>query len=391
MRAKTCATIVLGAVLSQLGGPAQAAEPYTIPAILPLTGGASFLGQGERRTLELMEKTVNAEGGIRGQPVKFEFQDDQSSPQLGVQLANDVIAKKPAVMIGSSLVAVCRAMAPLMDKGPVDYCLSPGIHPDKGYVFSGNVSTLDDIDALLRFFRLKGWTKIAIMTSTDATGQDAENGIRSVLARPENKVMQLVDSEHFNTTDVSVAAQIENVKASHAQAFIAWSTGTPAGTIFRDIAGAGLDLPISTTAGNMTYAQMKQYASFLPKQLYFASAQWVIRDPKLMQRPEMAGPHKKFFDAFKAAGLKPDEANDLAWDPAYILIDALRKLGTKATAAQVQTYLSHLTDYDGVDGVYNFEKVPQRGLDVGSTTITVWDPKADTWVPASKPTGIPLK
>ena len=162
--------------------PAWAADPYEINAVLPLTGGAAFLGTGEQKALQLVEKAANDTGGIEGRPVKFVFQDDQSSPQVGVQLAGDVIAKKPAVMIGSSLVAICRAMGPLMKDGPVDYCLSPGIHPDPGYVFTASVSTLDLANALVRYFRMKGWTKIALMFSTDATGQDAENGIKGVLA-----------------------------------------------------------------------------------------------------------------------------------------------------------------------------------------------------------------
>ena len=49
------------------------------------------------------------------------------------------------------------------------------------------------------------------MTSTDASGQDAEKGINGNLALPENKDVQVVAREHFNPTDVSVAAQIENI------------------------------------------------------------------------------------------------------------------------------------------------------------------------------------
>ncbi|MGH7090265.1 MAG: ABC transporter substrate-binding protein, partial [Stellaceae bacterium] len=182
---KLHAAIVFGAFIAAIAHGAPAAEPYTITTILPLTGPAAFLGNGERHALELMEKQVNATGGIQGRPLRLKFEDDQSRPQIGVQLSNVAIADKPAVLIGSSLVATCRAMAPLMQNGPVQYCLSPGIHPEKGYVFTGNTSTIDDIDALIRFFRLEGWTRIAILVSSDATGQDAEHGIRGVMAMPE--------------------------------------------------------------------------------------------------------------------------------------------------------------------------------------------------------------
>ena len=90
--------------------------------------------------------------------------------------------------------------------------------------------------------------------------------------------MKLVERAHFNPTDVSVSAQIERVKAANPQAFIAWSTGAPIATIFKGIVQAGLDVPIGTTDGNMTYAQMKQYAAFLPKQLYFPCGAWAAHE-----------------------------------------------------------------------------------------------------------------
>ena len=74
---------------------------------------------------------------------------------------------------------------------------------------------------------MKGWTKIALMTTTDASGQDAERGIQEVLSRAENAAVKLVENVHFNPSDVSVAAQIERIRASAPDAFIAWTTGAP--------------------------------------------------------------------------------------------------------------------------------------------------------------------
>ena len=208
------------------------------------------------------------------------------------------MAKHPAVLLGSSIVAMCSAMGPLVQaSGPVEYCFSPGIHPDKGsYVFTSSVSTLDLADAVIRYFRMKGWTKVALMFSTDASGQDAEHGIKSVLDLPENKAMSIVATAHFNPQDVNVSAQIEKVKAANPQAFIAWSTGAPIATIFRGMLQAGLDVPTATTDGNMTRAQMKQYEAFLPKQLYFPAAEWVVaNDPKFPMDAAVADKQKAFY------------------------------------------------------------------------------------------------
>jgi branched-chain amino acid transport system substrate-binding protein len=385
-------TVALSGALALLFAaalPARAQNTYVIDTLLPLTGAAAFLGKGEQVSLRLAEGVVNDTGGIQGRKLQLEFHDDQSNPQIAVQLATGFIARKPAVILGSSLVASCRAMAPLMEHGPVQFCFSPGIHPDKGYVFSGNISTLDLIDALVLYIRMKGWTRVALMFSSDATGQDAENGVKGALALPENKDMQIVDTEHFNITDVSVSAQIENVKSANPQAFIAWSTGTPIATIFKGIVQAGLDVPVATTAGNMTYAQMHQYADFLPKQLLMDSTEWVVTDRKQLP-PGVAAAQKRYFDAFAKAGVKPDVSSDLAWDPLMNVVAALRHLGPGATAEQVRAFLASQTALPGVDGVYDFVKVPQRGLGESSSVVTVWDAKADKWEPVSKAGGTPL-
>ncbi len=283
----------------------HADEPYKINVILPLTGQASFLGKEEQVSLQIAEKYVNRTGGIRGRPVEFVFFDDTSSPQVAVQLVRQVSAEKPALVLGSSLVSVCSAMAPLMSNGPVEYCFSPGIHPAAGsYVFSASVSTHDLQKALFRYFREKGWKRIAIMTSSDATGQDAERGIDETLSQPEYKDagLTLVERAHFNTTDVSVAAQIETVKAANPDAFVAWSTGTPIATIFKGILQAGLDVPTATTDGNMTFAQMTNYAEFLPKQLYFPAAEWPPHEGAPKLDPAIEKAQQEFYAEFARLG-----------------------------------------------------------------------------------------
>src|SRR5277367_1853578 len=159
------------------------------------------------------------------------------------------------------------AMEPLMRDGPVHYFLSPAIHPKPDtYTFSASADSADQIAAVMRYYRMKGWTKLAVLNTTDASGQDGDRAIDTVLDYPENKgVMTKVVQDHYNPTDIAVSAQIERVKASGAQAMIAWTTGAPAATVFKGLVQAALDLPVAPTSGNQTFAAMAQWKSFLPK------------------------------------------------------------------------------------------------------------------------------
>ena len=394
MIGKAIAGAAAAAVLAvlTLPGLGAAEEAYDIHVVVSLTGGGSFLGLAEKQAIELAEKAFNSTGGIHGRPIRFIYLDDQSNPQTAVQAANEALADHPAVVLGSSLVASCNAMAPLMRQGPLLYCFSPGIHPSKGsFAYTSSVSTRDYGEALIRFFRLKGWTRLALMTSTDATGQDADHDFDELLNLPENRDIQVVAHPHFNVSDVSISAQIETVKAAQLQVFVAWSTGAPIATVFRAMMQGGLDVPVATTGGNMTYAQMKQFAAFLPKALYMPSSEWPAEgDPNLLLDPGVAAKQTQFFAAFAAAGLKPDEGAVLSWDPALLVVDALRALPAGATAVQLNDYFQTLKGQAGIDGVYDFNAAPQRGLGIMDTIVTRWSAASAHWDVVLKPGGVPL-
>jgi branched-chain amino acid transport system substrate-binding protein len=150
MRAGLVAGLALGAMGLGLPQAADAAN-YDIHVVLPLTGSAAFVGQGQKDVLTALEDDVNNAGGISGETLHFVFEDDQTSPQVAVQLTTDLLASHPAVVMGSSLVGMCLAMAPLVADGPLHYCLSPAIHPKPGsYVFSTGPSSIDQIAAVIQ-------------------------------------------------------------------------------------------------------------------------------------------------------------------------------------------------------------------------------------------------
>jgi branched-chain amino acid transport system substrate-binding protein len=382
------ASVALAAALT----PAAAQAPYAIDVVIPLTGGASFVGEGQRATLQALADDINSRGGIKGQKIAFNFHDDQTSPQNAVQATTAIVGAHPAIILGSSLAGMCLAMAPLMREGPTHYCLSPGIHPKPGgYTFSASTSSVDQIAAVVRYYRLKGWTKIAVLDTTDASGQDGDKSIDAVLAYPENKDVQKVAFEHFNPTDISVSAQIERIRASGAQAIIAWTTGGPAATVFKGMSQGGLDLPVAPTSGNQTFQAMQNWKGFLPKQLVLASALYPPHEGLIELDPRMEAAQKRLYAVMDAHHIKVDNQAATSWDVGLIVEAALNKLGTQATATQVRDFIANLKDFAGVDGIYDFTRYPERGLGPDASTVTTYDIQKDAWVWLSKPGGEPLK
>ncbi len=185
MRRTSILLTALAATFALPASAVRAADNYEITVVMPMTGGASFVGLGQKEVLEALAAYANKTGGIGGKQLQFNFRDDQSSPQTAVQLTTEAIATQPAIIMGSSLVGMCLAMAPLMQAGPVHYCLSPAIHPQPGSnTFSTSADSVDQVAAVVRYYRMKGWTKIAVLDTTDASGQDGDRSIDAVLNLP---------------------------------------------------------------------------------------------------------------------------------------------------------------------------------------------------------------
>ena len=369
----------------------QAADPFEINVILSLTGPGAFLGKAEQSAIALVEDRVNKGGGIGGRSIEFVIADDESSPPVDVQLANALISKHVSAIVGPSLAGGCNAVQALLKAdGPLLYCLSAGFHPPKGsYGFTYGVSTGDLIAVNVRYFQQRGWKKIALITSTDASGQDGEAGLDAALSRPEFKDMTLVDRQHYAVSDPTVTAQLAHIKASGAQAIVAWGTGSPIGTVFHGYADVGLDLPIGVSASNLIYSEMKQFAAIMPAG--FISAGLPCVAPDSIPPGDLATAVRQFVDAFKAVGVHADVAQAIGWDPPIILLGAYKKLGVSATSSQLRDYLSDLHGFSGANGTYDFRDGSQRGLTEKNGIMVRWDAPRDTWAAISKFGGAPVR
>ena len=384
------AVIVAGALALARGSAAE--EPFEIYTYEPLTGPAGFIGSNTAKALAAAEDLVNRTGGIKGRPVKFVISDDQTNPQVAVQIVSQYLTKKPAIIIGGMLASLCNAPAGLLKAdGPVLWCYSPAVHPPAGsWIFSTGFSTDDYIRAGLTYFRGKNLTKIATLTSTDATGQDADRGITEALARPENRNVTAVTKEHFAIADISVSAQIERIRASGAQAVIVWTSGTPFGTVLRGLQQAGLTIPVLAAPSNLVYAQLNSFASVWPNEpVLFFGFPALVPGSTTDRRVRFAV--NQFADAMKAAKIDhPDIGEATAWDMLMIVVDAYRKLGTDATPAQLRDYINSIRGRGGIFGMLDFQENPQRGVLPDWVTLVRWDPAKGQFFAASKPGGAPL-
>jgi branched-chain amino acid transport system substrate-binding protein len=376
------------AVLCGAGG-ASAAESYTIETILPLTGANSFVGNEEREAFAVLEAAANRGGGVRGRAIHFAILDSQSSPQLAVQLTSQLLPSHPAVLIGDSGNSTCSAMAPILAGGPVQFCLSNGFRPVRGgnsYVIGASPD--QQAAAFAKYARGRGWHRIALLNGNDATGDSAETAMLAELAKPENRDLTVVDKERFNASDISIGAQLAKIRAAGAEVISTYSVGASFGVVLHGLHDAGLDVPICTSQGNLSYVEMKQFVQNLPAALYFVSGPLPAEG-----QPVEAGPLKAtdlaYLDAFRRAGINPDWGHAVAWDTGSVVIGALRARGLTAGPADLRAYFEGLHDLPAIQGMLDFRNGTMRG--VADLRVLAWDRARATWSIVSQNGGTPKR
>ena len=380
---RTLATaLILGAFAAwPISSTAQSA--VNVDVLLPLTGPAAFAGTTQQAAARVYEATINKTGGIHGTPLHFEFHDDQSSPQVAVQLVNELLPKHPIAVLGPSVTATCAAVAPLFVNGPVNFCFSPAISPTRGGNVFASAVTLHDIEfAMMNRAKKMGFKRFALIAATDASGQLSLQYIKEWQGLPANKDIQVVDVEAFAPNDLSAAAQVAKVKAANPDIIYLYAIGTAFGTALRELNNAGLANVVTyTTPANGSVTQLDTYRAFLPKTLLTSGMPYQGK----ISNPAMKAAAAEYLDGIRDGGVKFDPMQAYAWDPIKITISALRALPAGANAAQLHNYLENLHDFAGLWGVYDFRNGDQHGIDGRDSIYIYYDNAKNAWAPYDGP------
>jgi branched-chain amino acid transport system substrate-binding protein len=132
------------AVVSLLGllvAAHQVSAQIKIGAVLSVTGPASFLGDPEKKTLEMYVEDINATGGVNGQKLQLIVYDDGAKPSEALTFAKRLVDEdKIIAMIGGSTTGSTLAMIPVFEEEQIPFISLAGaiqiIQPVRKWVFN---------------------------------------------------------------------------------------------------------------------------------------------------------------------------------------------------------------------------------------------------------------
>jgi len=354
---------LMGWVLG-IGAPGFAAKPYKVGAVFSVTGVASFLGEPEKKTAEMIRDEINAAGGINGHPLELVLYDDESdATKCNLAVKRLIKRDKVPVIIGpttsgNSLAVVSTVEAekvPLISCAAVDAIVKPV--EERRWVFKVAGSDTHVVGKMYDYMKEKNITKIGIMTVSDAFGA----GGREQLLRmaPEYGITVVAD-ERYGPKDTDLTAQMTKIREAQPQAVVNWSVGPTQVLAVKTWRDLGLqDIPLFQSHGfgnkkNLELCGPAAEGVLLP--LARVNIGPLLPDDQ-PQKPVILA----YTQAYgKRYGESISSFGGHAWDSLHLAVEALKAVGPDP--AKIRDYLESRQGFVGQHGIFHFSPTDHNGL-----------------------------
>ena len=350
---------------AQTGLAADDSSPIKIGAIFSVTGGASYLGAPEAKTVQMLVDKINSSGGINGRKIEVIIKDSAGTPEKAVSFAKQLIEEEKVIaIIGPSTSGETMQIKDLCEgsKMLLVSCAAAEtiVNPVGKYVFKTPQKDSQAVQWIYRTMKEQKIGKIAILSSTDGFGSAGRKQLED-LAKPEG--IEILISETYGTQETDLTAQLTKIKSTPGvQAVVNWSVVPAQSIVCKNMKQLGLNVPLfqSHGFGNRKYVEQAGAAA---EGTLFPAGRLLIVD----ELPD-SHPQKKLLAAYKAdyERLYKEDVSTFgghAYDALMIVVEGLKHAGAP-DREKVREAIENLKGYPGTAGVFNYSATDHTGLDL---------------------------
>ncbi|TGU72456.1 ABC transporter substrate-binding protein [Geomonas terrae] len=363
---KMLAVISITMLLLTTATAAFAAGTIKIGGLFAVTGPASFLGEPEKKTLELLANELNAKGGINGSKVEVVVYDTGGDATKAVQLANKLIKNdKVVAIVGPSTTGESMAVIPIAEKEqvPLISCAA-GIKitdPVKKWVFKTPAN--DHVAAekiLIQAEKLKQ-KNIALITVSDSFGSSGREQLKQMAAK---RGFKIVADEVYSPKDTDMTPQLTKIKAAKPDAIICWGTNPGPAIITRNIQQLGIKTQIYQSHGVASKKYIELATPQASEGIMLPAGKLAVFDLLKSSDPQ-AKLLKDYNTSYKKSyGVEASTFGGYAYDGFQLILAAVKKGAT--TPAQIRDGIEKNGRLVGVSGIFKMTPADHNGLDLGA-------------------------
>ncbi len=346
-----------------LGGCATEKPPIVVGGIFSITGPASYLGEPERNTLQMMVDDINAKGGIKGQPVKVVIYDSEADVTKARLAAEKLISNdKAAAIIGPSLTHTSMAVLEVTQKAkvPLISCAAGvGITApakDRHWVFKTAQTDQMAVSRIYQYLQKHKLTKLAILTVTTGFGV---SGKAQLETQASKYGLTIVANEVFGEKDTDMTPQLTKIRGTDAQVVICWGTGPAPALVAKNMKQLGFTIPLVQSHGAAS-RKFIELAGDAADGIIMPAGKLAI----FKQLPD-TDPEKKVCQTYEDMYQKKFQApassfGGYAYDAIRMLNQALAKAGNNRD--KIRSEIEGLKNFVGISGVFNMSPEDHNGL-----------------------------
>ena len=330
------------------------AADVKIGAAEALSGPAGQYGQSIRNGLTLAVEEINAAGGVKGNKIALQLEDEQGKKEQAIDVFKKLIFQDKVLMLfGPTLSNSAQAADPVAQAAKVVVFgtsnTADGITSIGDHVFRNSVTEADVLPETLRVaIKQAHIKKVAVLYGNDdvftKSGYDAFKKALDDLKVP------VTTTETFAKGDVDFKAQLTKIKASGADALVLSALIAEGAPIMVQARGLGLDVPIIGGNG-MNSVKVFDLAKDKSDNLWVGSPWALGNQTKENQHFVVAYTQK-----YKSA---PDQFGAQAYDAMNIVALALAKVklsgNLDADRQALRDALPGVT-YSGATGAFKFRQ-----------------------------------
>jgi len=365
--------VILLAVFLLCSGCAKKEEPkapYKIGGIFAITGPASFLGEPERNSMELLAEQINAGGGINGHPIELVIYDTEGDATKAVLNTNKLIEKDNVLaIVGPSRSGTTLAVMPIVEKAqvPLISCAASVkiTTPVKDWVFKTPQTDVMAVAKIYEYMQGQGVKKIAILTVSNAFG---DSGRQQLLDQAADHGYEIVADERFGPKDTDMTPQLTKIRALKPQAIICWGTNPGPAVIAKNMKQLGLKIALYQSHGvaSKKFIELAGEAAdgiILPTGKILVAGNLPDSDPqKQILQKYVADYETKYKVSVSGFG-------GYAWDGLQILAQAMETAGDDR--AKIRDEIEKINGYVGISGVFRFSPQDHNGLNKEEAFVMV--------------------
>lgn len=356
--------------------------PYKIGVVVSVTGGASTLGEPQRDTAIMLQKQLDAQGGVVGpdgvrHPVQLLIHDTEGKGDVAVPITKKLINDDQVVaIVGPSTSPESMALIPVVQEAKVPNIslASSGdiVKPvaERYWVFKVAQSNEHTAPWQVRYVAAKGMKRIANVYVNNAYGEDGAAAIRRTA---EEEGIEIALEETFDAADSDMTAQITKIRASDAEAVLVTAIPPAAAVFTKQYRELGLDLPLLHNSGVAMKSFIELAGEANAEGVIFPMGKLVAADALSDDDPQKAVLQRFVTDYGTDTGNPPSTFAAHAWDAIQIIAASLATLPDGLTIeeqrAQLRDAIESTEGFVGVDGVFNLSSDDHVGLSTNDVVL----------------------